>query len=64
MKETSFISAQILATLAYMHERDIVYRDLKPENIMMSSSGYIKFIDFGLAVKLHNSRTYTACGTP
>ena len=53
-----------MATLAYIHEKDIVYRDLKPENIMMCSKGYIKMIDFGLAVKLQGSRTYTACGTP
>jgi serine/threonine protein kinase len=42
-----------------------VYRDLKPENLMLSSTGYLKMVDFGFAKRLgHTEKTWTFCGTP
>jgi serine/threonine-protein kinase len=35
--------------LAVAHDAGIVHRDLKPENILVSSSGYAKLADFGVA---------------
>ena len=43
------ISADIAKALAAAHERGIVHRDLKPENIMLTTSGAVKVVDFGLA---------------
>jgi serine/threonine protein kinase/formylglycine-generating enzyme required for sulfatase activity len=39
----------VVRALTYAHERGIVHRDLKPENIMITQSGAIKVLDFGIA---------------
>jgi serine/threonine protein kinase len=42
-------SGQVLAALAYAHERNVVHRDIKPANIIVGSGGIVKLMDFGLA---------------
>lgn len=61
---SKFYAASVLLAFCQIHARKIAYRDLKPENLVMDSSGYLKIVDFGLAKKLENGKTWTLCGTP
>src|SRR5579862_2515159 len=40
---------RIAAGLVHMHRRGVFHADLKPNNLMLSKTGEVKIIDFGLA---------------
>jgi serine/threonine-protein kinase len=43
------IARQICGALAHMHAHGVIHRDIKPENILVTASGEVKIIDFGIA---------------
>lgn len=52
----TYIVAQLLDTLAYVHgfsiggqPQGIVHRDVSPHNVLLSAAGEVKLIDFGVA---------------
>ncbi|MFC1770201.1 protein kinase [Nitrospirota bacterium] len=62
VKEASQFGVQLAEALAYTHSLDIVHRDFKPANVLLSESGTLKIMDFGLA-KLIQSAQHTMAGT-
>ncbi|MGJ9426465.1 PASTA domain-containing protein [Nesterenkonia halotolerans] len=53
--ETAGYMHGILGALGYSHEKGIVHRDIKPSNVMVSQTGQIKVMDFGIARALADS---------
>ncbi len=49
------VIADVCAALDFSHRNGIVHRDMKPANIMISRSGAVKVMDFGIARAIADS---------
>jgi serine/threonine protein kinase len=49
----------IASTLAYVHDKGVLYRDLNPDNVLLCAGLQVKLCDFGLSLE----STDTLCGT-
>ena len=62
------VAADIAGALAAAHDAGVVHRDLKPENVLMTPTGTVKVVDFGIAHAdsgaMRLTRTGMAIGTP
>ena len=49
IEEAAEITAGVLSALEYSHHAGIVHRDIKPANVMLTPTGAVKVMDFGIA---------------
>ncbi|GAA5105852.1 Stk1 family PASTA domain-containing Ser/Thr kinase [Haloechinothrix salitolerans] len=50
------VMADVCAALDFSHRHGIVHRDVKPANVMISKTGAVKVMDFGIARAIHDGQ--------
>ena len=58
--EAGHIVNGILTALEYSHQAGVVHRDIKPGNVMVTRSGQVKVMDFGIARAISDSSATVA----
>lgn len=43
------VTTELLNAISFAHKEKIIHRDIKPDNIMITRSGAVKVLDFGIA---------------
>ena len=56
LEEEVEIVSGVLDALEYAHHQNLVHRDIKPGNVMITTTGKIKVMDFGIARALSDSQ--------
>jgi len=55
-KRAMEVMADVSAALDFSHRHGIVHRDVKPANVMITKSGAVKVMDFGIARAVHDGQ--------
>lgn len=55
-KRAMEVMADVSAALDFSHRHGIVHRDVKPANVMITKSGAVKVMDFGIARAIHDGQ--------
>lgn len=56
-KRAMEVMADVCAALDFSHRHGIVHRDVKPANVMISKTGAVKVMDFGIARAIHDGQS-------
>jgi serine/threonine-protein kinase len=59
----ALVIAQVCEAIDHAHGLGIIHRDLKPENMMITRTGTLKLMDFGIAKVLDQQQQMTLTGT-
>ena len=59
--QAAHLCMQVLDALSHAHRAGIIHRDLKPANVMVTETGAVKVMDFGIA-RVLGSEQYTLGG--
>ena len=63
--QIKFIMSNLLLSLNYIHNNNILHRDIKPENLVFDDKGYIHLTDFGISRKVKSGKLILEkSGTP
>jgi serine/threonine-protein kinase len=55
-KRAMEVMADVCAALDFSHRHGIIHRDVKPANIMITKTGAVKVMDFGIARAIHDGQ--------
>ncbi|MBV9845667.1 MAG: Stk1 family PASTA domain-containing Ser/Thr kinase [Kutzneria sp.] len=55
-KRAMEVMADVCAALDFSHRHGIIHRDVKPANVMITKTGAVKVMDFGIARAVHDGQ--------
>ncbi len=59
LSAAAYLVREAAKGLHHAHERELIHRDVSPHNLMVSTTGEVKVVDFGLARATHDGATAT-----
>lgn len=62
--EIQFVTREMLTGLDVLHRRNVVHRDIKPSNVMLTRTGRVVIIDFGLCAEVVDGTLSRMVGSP
>jgi len=51
------VFTQLIDAFSYLEEKGVIHRDIRESNILISNTGYVSIIDFGIGKELYNNET-------